>query len=102
MHSATYRVIKETQCNLLPQKEHPLEYQYQQQRLELCMVNDNIQPNIDAFNQCKWNLTLIGNITVLQTFAVPKLIYPLTVIESPSEAILKKVETSMFKFFMEL
>ena len=32
------------------------------------------------------------------TFAVPKLIYPLTVIKSPSEAILKEVETSMFKF----
>ena len=37
-------------------------------------------------------------ITVLKTFAVLKLIYPLTVIESPSEAILKAVETSMYKF----
>ena len=68
---------------------------------KLCMVNNNIQQKIDAFNQCmkswsKWNLTLIGKNT---TFAVPKLIYPLTVIESPSKAIVKKVETSMFQVF---
>ena len=67
------------------------------------MVNNNIQPKIGAFNQClkswsKCNLTLIGKITVLKTFTVPKVIYPLTVIESPSEAISKEVETSMFKF----
>jgi len=66
---------------------------------KLGMGNNNIQ--IDAFNQClnswsKWNLTLIGIITVLKTFAVPKLKYPLTVIERPSEVILKEVETSMF------
>ena len=68
---------------------------------KLCMVNNNIHQKIDAFNQClkswsKWNLTLIGKNT---TFAVPKLIYPLTVIESPSKAIVKKVETSMFQVF---
>ena len=56
----------------------------------------NYRNNQDSWS--KWNLTLIGKITVLKTFAVPKLIYPLTVIESPSEAILKEVETSMFKF----
>ena len=69
---------------------------------KLCMVNNNIQLKVDVFNECLkswsiWNLTHIGKNTVLKTFSVPKLIYPLTVIESSSEAILKEVEKSMFK-----
>jgi len=54
------------------------------------MVNNYNQPKLDAFKQC------------LKLFAFLKFKYPLTSIESPSDAILKEVETSMFKFLMVL
>ena len=40
----------------------------------------------------------MGKITVVKTFALPKLIYPLTVLDNPSEEIITTIKTSIFKF----
>ena len=63
----------------------------------------NLTPKIDAFCHClqnwkKWNLSLIGKINVLKTFALPKLIYPLTVLHKPNIDIIKNIEKLMFDF----
>ena len=43
-------------------------------------------------------LTLLGKITVLKCFALPKLVYPLTVLPNPPEGILQDIINTMFKF----
>ena len=63
----------------------------------------NLMPKIDNFNNClkQWQhrkLTLLGKVTVLKTFAIPKLIYPLTVLPNPSKQIIQNITTQMFKF----
>ena len=70
------------------------------------MVNNNIQAKIDAFNQClkswsKWNLTLIEKITVIKTFAVPRLIYPLSH-RKPFRSNTKRGGNKYVQVFMEL
>ena len=57
----------------------------------------NILPKIDAFCNClkQWQhrkLSLIGKITVIKSFAFPKLIYPLTALPSPPEIYIKKIK----------
>ena len=42
--------------------------------------------------------SLIGKITVIKSFAFPKLIYPLTVLRSPPEIYIKKINDAMFDF----
>ena len=49
----------------------------------------------------KWKLSLIGKITVLKTFAFPKLIYPLQVLANPQQCILKDINTKMFSFLWD-
>ena len=66
----------------------------------------NLVPKINDFCNClnrwkKHNLSLIGKITVIKTFALPKLIYPLTVLETPSEEIINLINKSMFQFLWE-
>ena len=58
----------------------------------------NIEPKLQDFKNClkQWQnrkLTLIGKITVIKTFALPKLIYPLTVLPNINEVtrVLQKV-----------
>ena len=46
----------------------------------------------------KWNLTLIGKITVLKTFVLPKLIYPLTVLPNPPPDFVKSIKYIFFDF----
>ena len=46
-------------------------------------------------------MSLIGKITVIKTFALPKLIYPSTVLETPSEEIINLINKSMFQFLWE-
>jgi len=63
----------------------------------------NISNKLQEFDNClqkwkKWKLSLIGKITVLKTFALPKIIYPLTVLEGPNESIVNELKTKMFKF----
>ncbi len=66
----------------------------------------NLMPKIKSFQQClnrwrKWNLTLIGKITVLKTFAFPKLVYPLTVLENPTDEIIKQINDIMYDFLWD-
>ena len=51
----------------------------------------NIIPKLQDFKNClkQWQhrkLTLLGKITVIKTFALPKLIYPLTVLPNLDES----------------
>ena len=63
----------------------------------------NITPKI---NECKkvlkqwnkWNLTLIGKIAVLKTFALPKLIYPLTILETPPQKYITEINNMFYDF----
>ena len=65
-------------------------------------------PKLNDFENClkSWNhrkLSLMGKITVIKQFALPKLIYPLTVLNNPPEQIINKilVKTEIFKFIWE-
>ena len=66
----------------------------------------NITPKLQDFKNClkQWQhrkLTLIGKITVIKTFALPKLIYPLTVLPNIDEVTIKDIIDSMFKFLWD-
>ena len=55
------------------------------------LIKNNLLPKLNDFVNClkRWNhriLSLIGKVTVVKTFALPKLIYPLTVLDNPTEA----------------
>ena len=59
------------------------------------LIENNLTPKLNDFVNClkRWNhrkLSLMGKITVVKTFALPKLIYPLTVLNNPPVDILKK------------
>ena len=67
------------------------------------MLKLNLDPKINDFNKCietwkKRNLSTLGKITVVKSFALPKLIYPLTVLPNPSEEIIKNIKGKMFEF----
>ena len=73
-------------------------------------INDNetnnLLPKLNQYLQClqqwkKHNLTLYGKICVLKTFALPKLIYPLTVLENPNKNVIKIIKDSMFNFLWD-
>ena len=69
-------------------------------------IMKNIEPKLQEFKNClkQWQhrkLTLIGKITVIKTFALPKLIYPLTVLPNINEIIIKDIIDSMFKFIWD-
>ena len=52
----------------------------------------------------RWNhrkLSLIGKVTLVKTFALPKLIYPLTVLKNPPVDILKKIKFEIFNFIWD-
>ena len=66
----------------------------------------NITPKLQDFKNClkQWQhrkLTLMGKITVIKTFALPKLIYPLTVLPNIDEVTIKDIIDSMFKFLWD-
>ena len=63
----------------------------------------NCLPKIDAFCNClkQWQhrkLSFIGRITVIKSFAFPKLIYPLRVLPNPPHHYIKQINTAMFEF----
>ena len=67
------------------------------------IFKSNLIPKVEAFCNClkQWQhrkLSLLGKITVIKSFAFPKLIYPLTVLPNPPEDQLKIINTSMFEF----
>ena len=66
----------------------------------------NLLPKIKEFSNClnrwkKHNLSLIGKKTVIKTFALPKLIYPLTVLENPSVEHINIINKNMFDFLWD-
>ena len=70
------------------------------------LIENNLLPKLNDFINCikRWNhrkLTLMGKITVVKTFALPKLIYRLTVLENPPEEIIKKIKNIIFMFIMD-
>ena len=61
------------------------------------LIEKNLIPKLNDFVNClkRWNhrkLSLMGKITVVKTFALPKLIYPFTVLNNPPLDILKKIK----------
>ena len=70
------------------------------------LIKNNLLPKLNDFVNClkRWNhrkLSLMGKVTVVKTFALPKLIYPLTVLDNPTEEIIKKIKTEIFNFIWE-
>ncbi|MES9884044.1 MAG: reverse transcriptase domain-containing protein [Sedimenticola sp.] len=66
----------------------------------------NLLPKLNEFKQCldRWKrrkLTTIGKITVLKSFAFPKLIFPLTVLDTPGADIIKQITHIMFDFLWD-
>ena len=66
-------------------------------------ISLNLEPKLNSFKNClkQWEhrkLSLLGKITVIKTFALPKLIYPFTVLPNPSEDTLQKLIKEMFLF----
>ena len=81
--------------------------------LGICFSNDknknhelNLIPKINAFSNClnrwkKHKLSVVGKIAVIKTFALPKLIYPLTVLENPKQELINKINKYMFDFLWD-
>ena len=70
------------------------------------LIENNWIPKLNDFVNClkRWNhrkLSLMGKVTVVKTFALPKLIYPLTVLNTPPVDILKQIKSEIFKFIWE-
>ena len=70
------------------------------------LIENNLIPKLNDFVNClkRWNhrkLSLMGKVTVVKTFALPKLIYPLTVLNTPPVDILKQIKSEFFKFIWE-
>ena len=69
-------------------------------------ITCNLETKIVDFKQClkQWQhrkLTLMGKITVVKTFAFPKLVYPLTVLKNISKEKSKEITNLMFKFIWD-
>ena len=70
------------------------------------LIENNLLPKLNDFVNClkRWNhrkLSLMGKVTVLKTFALPKLIYPLTVLDNPSVHIINKIKSELFNFIWD-
>ncbi|MCW4346095.1 MAG: reverse transcriptase domain-containing protein, partial [Candidatus Thiodiazotropha endolucinida] len=66
----------------------------------------NLEPKINDFKKClqRWQhrkLTLMGKITVIKNYALPKLIYALSSLPTPSEDTIKRIEKLMFNFIWD-
>ena len=46
-------------------------------------------------------LTLLGKITVIKCFAIPKLVYPLTVLNNPPQQTVQFLKNIMFNFLWD-
>ena len=67
------------------------------------LLSLNLEPKIKEFKRClklweKRNLTTLGKITVIKTFALPKLIYPLTVLPNPPNDVIIDIKKYMNEF----
>ena len=70
---------------------------YNQQKLN---IDNNLMPKIKEFEWCleQWQhrkLTLV--VTVIKTFALPKFIYPFSVLPYPSTKVIEGLKTAIFE-----
>ena len=70
------------------------------------MQEQNLYPKLNDFTNClkRWQhrkLTLMGKITVIKTFALPKLIYPFTVLLDPPREVIQKLNSEIFSFIWD-
>jgi hypothetical protein len=66
-------------------------------------IKENIDKKIEDFENTlkQWQhrkISLLGKITVIKSLALPKLIYPLTILEKPSTEKIKRITNSMYNF----
>jgi len=66
----------------------------------------NLDPKIEEFKTClkQWQhrkLTLLGKVTVIKTYALPKLIYPLTNLQTPKQNTIKLIQDIMHEFLWD-
>ena len=69
-------------------------------------VTNNIIPKVQDFKKClkQWQhrkLTLMGKVAVIKTFALPKLVFPFTVLPNPPDQLLDDISNSMFAFIWD-
>ena len=69
-------------------------------------VTNNIIPKALEFKKClkQWEhrkLTLIGKVTVIKTFALPKLVFPFTVLPNPPDTLVDDLTKAMFAFIWD-
>jgi hypothetical protein len=70
-------------------------------RLEL-NFNPKLEEMLSILNKWKKHkLSILGKITVIKTFALPKIIYPLTVLENPPPDTLSLINDTFFKFIWD-
>ena len=65
----------------------------------------NLEPKIVLFEKClkQWQhrkLTLMGKITVVKNYALPKLIYALSSLPNPPIETVKRIEKRMYEFIL--
>ena len=70
------------------------------------ILDKNIVPKIQEFKNClkQWQhhkLTLLGKITVIKSMALPKIIYPLTVLPNINDDLLNEITKAMFNFLWD-
>ena len=74
------------------------------------MQEYNLLPKLCEFSNClkRWShrkLTLMGILpivkNVVKTFALPKLIYPFTVLADPTKQIINKLNSEIFSFIWD-
>ena len=63
----------------------------------------NFEPKLKEFYHClklwkKRNLTVLGKIVVLKSYALPKILYPLMMLPNPDNDIIKKINMDMYEF----
>ena len=104
--------LKNSNIKYCPNKKIHMEFR-SRKGLGIIFYNDktknlaaNLNPKLDEFNNClkSWmhrKLTLLGKITVIKCFALPKLVYPLTVLTNPSQQTIQLIKTSMFNFLWD-
>ena len=70
------------------------------------MQEQNLYPKLNDFTNClkRWQhrkLTLMGKIMVIKIFALPKLIYPFTVLLDPPREFIQKLNSEIFSFIWD-
>ena len=69
-------------------------------------LSSNLEPKIIEFEKClmQWRhrkLSLMGKIVVIKSYALPKLIYPLTSVPNPPKETIKRIEKMMYDFIWD-